>query len=497
MCGIHLINYYRYHLLVFCLFGLNSPNKTLAKSAPGQMTPLHQAVIQGDKKAVQSLLQEGAKVDSKDQKENTPLHHAALHNHTDIIKLLLAKGAYIHTRDHLGRTPLHKAATHGQLESVRMLIDHGAKVNKVGHAGHTPLWCAVSTGQLDVVKLLLREQAKPNKKTKDGTTPLHIATTGLFELTQLLHKAVGEVTAKNKLLERAPDRSSETIVLAMVQCLIEKGAKVNTQDAKGDTPLLRAVSKKYIDVAKLLIKHGAELNTTNKEGQRPLHQAAINGDITTAQLLIEEGAIINLEPSDLVTPLQVAIVNKQPKMAAFLLDKGAHILWGNPSPIRLLLDSKYKAAMQPFILHVLDLGPNSNREDDAFDWILRHIIADRNLAVLKLALQQKKIDANFRAHDETILGLATSWGHIETVKLLIEHGTDVNMPVHARSKTRGKMPLHHAARLGLVEIAELLIKHGADINAKSGRGNTPLKYALKHRHKDMIQFLKKHGAVTE
>ncbi|MFM2428689.1 MAG: hypothetical protein RL012_573 [Bacteroidota bacterium] len=187
-------------------------------------------------------------------------------------------------------------------------------------------------------------------------------------------------------------------------------------------------------------------------------------------------------------------------MASFLWDRGANILGGNPPAVILLLNSEYETVMQPFILHILETDKNINeRKDNSFDCVLRSIMATRNLSIIRIALQQKILDANYRIQNAnmTVLGLATSWGLIEIVKLLIEYGADVNMPVHARKKTKGKTPLHYAARRGSVEIAKLLIEHGADINAKSSRGNTPLKYALKHQHKDMIQFLEEHRAVAE
>jgi ankyrin repeat protein len=40
----------------------------------------------------------------------------------------------------------------------------------------------------------------------------------------------------------------------------------------------------------------------------------------------------------------------------------------------------------------------------------------------------------------------------------------------------------------------LFIAHGADINAKDSRGQTPLQYAKKKGHTEIVKLLKKHGA---
>lgn len=66
------------------------------------------------------------------------------------------------------------------------------------------------------------------------------------------------------------------------------------------------------------------------------------------------------------------------------------------------------------------------------------------------------------------LSWATMMGEGEVVKLLIEHGADLNV-----RQEDGGTPLHIAVTLGRAEIAELLIKKGADVTAKNRGGQTP------------------------
>ena len=79
-----------------------------------------------------------------------------------------------------------------------------------------------------------------------------------------------------------------------------------------------------------------------------------------------------------------------------------------------------------------------------------------------------------KAPDISLLKAAID-GNIETVKLLIANGADVN----ARDKD-GETPLHEASSGGYKEIIELLIAKGADVNARNEDGKTPLAYLFNH-----------------
>lgn len=63
-------------------------------------------------------------------------------------------------------------------------------------------------------------------------------------------------------------------------------------------------------------------------------------------------------------------------------------------------------------------------------------------------------------------------GHIDIVKLLIEHGADVN----ASSRTN-QNALVEATLNGHYEVIKYLIEHGADVKAKDNRNRSLLKIA--------------------
>lgn len=54
-------------------------------------------------------------------------------------------------------------------------------------------------------------------------------------------------------------------------------------------------------------------------------------------------------------------------------------------------------------------------------------------------------------------------------------------------------PLHYAAKYGHAEVVELLIQHRAQVNALDGVGCTPLHYAALNGHKDVVRILLERG----
>lgn len=86
------------------------------------MSPLHQAVISGNKDAVELLLNHGASVDAVDLFSQQPLHHAARHGLSDIVQLLLQRGADTRARDAQNMTARDTAQKH-KFNQVTNLID--------------------------------------------------------------------------------------------------------------------------------------------------------------------------------------------------------------------------------------------------------------------------------------------------------------------------------------------------------------------------------------
>ena len=81
---------------------------------------------------------------------------------------------------------------------------------------------------------------------------------------------------------------------AKVELSLAKGANINAS-VGGETPLYRAASKGYTDIAMLLLAKGADINAKERQGHPPFHMAISNGQKDTAKLLLAQGADNNIK----------------------------------------------------------------------------------------------------------------------------------------------------------------------------------------------------------
>ena len=108
----------------------------------------------------------------------------------------------------------------------------------------------------------------------------------------------------------------------------------------------------------------------------------------------------------------------------------------------------------------------------------------------KIDVVKQRLEAgtDVNAKDEkgwALLHFMAVAGNKEIAELLINSGA----VVHANTDT-GWTPLHLADNK---EIAELLIAKGANVNAKNNGGETPLDWAIKRKHTETADLLRKHG----
>lgn len=78
----------------------------------------------------------------------------------------------------------------------------------------------------------------------------------------------------------------------LVRVLISKGAKVNSKNNEGQTPLFCAILRNDLESAKLLIEKGADVNIAANDGRTPLSEASKQGHSETVIFLFSQGAAV-------------------------------------------------------------------------------------------------------------------------------------------------------------------------------------------------------------
>lgn len=247
----------------------------------GGSTPLLFAARQGDVESATLLLASGANVNDLLPDGTSALTVAAHSDHAPLVQFLLDRGANPNIIGS-GYTALHAAVLRGNADSVRALVARGAFINsRLRHGtpttrgsrefflpesltGATPVWLAARFLEQDLLRLLLELGADPSLTLQDGTTTL-MAAAGVGSQTTLFDRRDRIAILKD---------SDERLAVPIVRLLLERGADVNGSSELGDTALHGAAKMNYPIVARMLGERGARFETRNKKGETPLTVAS-------------------------------------------------------------------------------------------------------------------------------------------------------------------------------------------------------------------------------
>jgi ankyrin repeat protein len=90
----------------------------------------------------------------------------------------------------------------------------------------------------------------------------------------------------------------------------------------------------------------------------------------------------------------------------------------------------------------------------------------------------------------TALLWASSSGHLEIVKYLVEHGAVADIVASEQQIT----PLFMASNNGHVRVVEYLLQLGAAVSPRAFNGGTPLHYGVQNGHAEVARLLLDHDA---
>ena len=192
------------------------------------------AKIHSDGKAAEmtrAFIQCGVSPDIMQERFMTPLHMAAYCNDPETISILCKAGADINAKHAIIDFPVFHAAYHDSLDAIRELMKHGADIKASTPGGRNILHAAAEGNAVKSIPALIKLGVDPNAHTnKNRNTPLHNAAA-----------AFGDRTAD------------------AIDKLIVGGAKVNSLNKNGETPMDLALKNKNYSVAAALKKlHGKQ-----------------------------------------------------------------------------------------------------------------------------------------------------------------------------------------------------------------------------------------------
>ena len=498
---------------------LENHNATLMLDENGQ-TPLYAACIGTHSEVIDLLINSGCDINHKDNEGKTPLHIAFENHASDLAETLITQfNANIEIRDINNWTPLHTAIDRGyfiysqqlsqmllqdvgsdvswiQLHAacynadtrdVQTLLDINTDVNHASSAGHTPLHIAVAKCNIDLVTLLLDHNADANTMTSNRQTPLHIAV----------------------------DKGEETII----QKLLASKADPNLKDVVGNTSLHLAVQTRdtkpgffkaevslsirnwhcfpttylpcSVQTVQTIIDHEADVNAMNSRGQTSLWFACCNGQKEYVKILLDTGADPNIVDKNEESCLHAAIYGSCcTETTQNIIDHGAQVNSVNKDGATALLLACRTAQKQSVKL-LLKAQADPNIPDSDGDTSLHEAIA----ADCDKETLQEIIDcgANVNAVNKrgmTALLLGCSFGHMDSVKVLLEAGADPNVIDKIGYSCMFAAVDGRCSR----EILQELMEHGAHVDTKRKDGTTALLCACRTGQSESVKFLLEAGA---
>src|SRR5262249_30188290 len=220
-----------------------------------------------------------------------------------------------------GRERIRRHLTTGSVVIVAMLIGRQAAVAEQSVVD------AARDRDVATIRTLLTRHADVNKPQGDGATALHWA--AHWDDGQLAEMLIRAGARPNTADEHGVTPLALACLNAsstMVKMLLAAGANPNTSTVVGETPLMVAAHTGNVEVIRMLLDKGADLSAVESSaGQPALMRAVAENHADVAKLLIERGAKATARSKNEFTPLLFAAQQGNIEIAQMLVTAGADV----------------------------------------------------------------------------------------------------------------------------------------------------------------------------
>jgi len=292
--------------------------------------------------------------------------------------------------------------------------------------------------------------------------------------------------------------------VSMVRDLLRQGADPNAAQTDGLTALHWSALNNESEMVEILLFAGANPSSTSRlGGYTPLHMASRAGHAEIVNKLLEAGADPNRYTTTGVNSMHFAAESNSIELIKMLALAGGDVNsvddYSNRTPLMFASTRNAISAMQALIDLDADLSMTNDIKD--YEEIAKNATETRNR---RSRIREAAEDPQPEEEQEGRRGppggaganrSSNPSGYLSTEKVETEKGPKVLSSIQQIGKQGGFTALHYAARDGNMESVRLLIQAGADINQTSeGDQSSPLLVAVINGNYDLAKELLEAGA---
>jgi len=388
----------------------------------------------------------------------TPLCLAARLNNIKIVEELYSSNADVNKLGG-GISPLCHAVRNDNLEMVNFLLKKNANINQADRSGLTPLMIAITNRYDDIFERLIEWKPDLYKKNKDGKTALQLARKefNIRYINRLENAQKGKYPKKN--VSKPISKNQENIDNSNAESNL--GIKFNNENDSADEKdsaaeiddmpyyseevILKALKNRDMDILMEALNVLEVMNILNEFDS-----------------VKEKFGDMTINHFNMRGVLEIALISAADK--------------NNVKTINGLCQRDFKGRQK--------VNPNCIASHNG--WTPLECAASKgNTGAVEALLRN---GGGMKMYSSLVYAAIHGW--IDTIKILLKFGADVN-EIDAKI---AKTPLDVGVIEGHLELVILLLQHGANVNYANSLGWTPLMIASDQDKMDMIQILLRFGA---
>ncbi|KAG8192515.1 hypothetical protein JTE90_018035 [Oedothorax gibbosus] len=319
--------------------------------------------------------------------------------------------------------PLHHAAMYGKLRVVKKLVYKGMLTSTADFKDYTPLHYAAMYGHFNICKFL-STKCDLNALTPESWSPILLAALfGHKHIVDLLMKAGAKLAIMDdqnwSLLHSSCYMGWMDVVLEILKYNKDLDVK-----SAGYTALWLSAYSKDVGIFQVLLKNGADARCKDFQRWTLLHCAARSGSIEMVKSVLScDGIDFDAQTDYGDTALFLAIYYKHINVAELLIRSGVHRMSDKCKDISIFHDACRRGSL-PLVTACIEMGLDVHKTDFL---------------------------------GNTPLHIATSYGHSEIIKLLLQAGAKCYL-----KNKQDNSPFNILCQfIGNIELIELFLSHGA------------------------------------